>query len=165
MRRAPQRQRCIKLLIQSTLFEKWQDHQAPAKARRTVAVVVRKRHSKGRSRRCGASQICRRKHIVRVVIIVESLTQLLQMIATLRPTCGFSSLLHGGQQQRNQNRDNGNNDEQFNQGERATASRSLGRSCMQSAMDPHGQSPCRRCGHGIEIYTPRLFEIYRGTEM
>jgi hypothetical protein len=50
-----------------------------------------------------------------VVVIVKRQPDLFQVVLALCPTCCLSSLLHSGQQQRNQNRDNGDDNQQLNQ--------------------------------------------------
>jgi len=54
---------------------------------------------------------------------VQSQTDLLEIVLTLAAASGFARLLHGWQQQSNQNRDDGNHHQQFNQRESALTSR------------------------------------------
>lgn len=51
------------------------------------------------------------------MVVVDGQTNLLQMIAALGATGGFTSLLNGRQQQRNQDRNDGNHDEQLDERE------------------------------------------------
>ena len=52
--------------------------------------------------------------------------QLLEIVLALYPSSGFASLLDSREQQRHQNRNNGNNDQQFNQGKPSSATLHLG---------------------------------------
>jgi hypothetical protein len=53
-------------------------------------------------------------------VIVERDAELLEIVAALRCSRSFTGLLHCGEQQRHQDRDDGDNDEQLNQRESAT---------------------------------------------
>ena len=64
-----------------------------------------------------------REHLITVVIIMECQTNLLEIIFTTRTTSRFSRLLNGRQQQCDQNRDNGNNNQKFDQRKAALATR------------------------------------------
>jgi ABC-type ATPase involved in cell division len=46
-----------------------------------------------------------------IVIVVQRQPQLLEMVATLRPTRCFPRLLHGGEQQRHKDANDGDHDE------------------------------------------------------
>ena len=61
-----------------------------------------------------------RKSVKCVVVVVKCHAQLFQIILALGPAGGFPCLLHGGKQERNQNRDDRNHDQQFNQRERTS---------------------------------------------
>ena len=58
-----------------------------------------------------------RKVTIHVHIVMECQADLPQIVATRRSSRGFSGVLNGGQQQRNQNGDDGNNHQQFHQRE------------------------------------------------
>jgi hypothetical protein len=57
------------------------------------------------------------------VVIVQRKSNLLQIIAALHPIGRFANLLDGGEKETNQDRDDGDHDEEFNQGEPASAQR------------------------------------------
>jgi hypothetical protein len=56
-----------------------------------------------------------RKTIEDIVLVVKRQAKLLQMILALRPASGLTSLLHGGQQKRYKNGNDGNHDKEFDQ--------------------------------------------------
>ena len=60
-----------------------------------------------------------------IVVVVQSDSNLLQMVSALRPASGFPSLLHGGKQQRHQNSNDGDHNEQLDQGEGTPAEGAL----------------------------------------
>jgi hypothetical protein len=87
-----------------------------------------------------------RKKLVDIVVVVYSQSDLLQVISTLTPSCGFPSRLHSGQKQSNQNPDNCNHYQELNQ--------------CKSGPSSHGEflrfrKVCRR--------TTRLHEFTLGT--
>jgi hypothetical protein len=57
--------------------------------------------------------------ISRVVIIMNGESDLLEMVGACHPPCGFASGLDGGQQQSDEHADNGDDDEEFDEGESA----------------------------------------------
>jgi|GEM_PF-5149728 len=59
-----------------------------------------------------------RQTVVLVVVVVQTESNLLHIIAALHSSCGFTSGLNCGQKKRNQDTDNGDDDEEFNKGER-----------------------------------------------
>jgi hypothetical protein len=59
----------------------------------------------------------RRQRLVHVVVVVQGQADLLEIVRAARPPGGFPRLLNGGQQQRDQDRDNRDHHQQFNQGE------------------------------------------------
>ena len=61
----------------------------------------------------------RRKCVVLGHIVVNGKPQLLQIVRTLSPPGRLTSRLHGGQKQRNEHGDNGDDDQQFDQSETA----------------------------------------------
>ncbi len=54
------------------------------------------------------------------MVVVQCQAKLFQVVAALAAAGGFAGLLHGGQQQRDQDRDDRDHDEQFDQSEPAT---------------------------------------------
>jgi hypothetical protein len=52
-----------------------------------------------------------------IVIVVQRKSNLLEVVGTLHSSCGFTGGLHSGQEQSNENADNGDDDEEFNEGE------------------------------------------------
>jgi hypothetical protein len=61
---------------------------------------------------------------VNIGVVVQGERDLAKIILALSATSGFPRLLHGGQQQRNQNRDNRDHHQQFNDREATTATTS-----------------------------------------
>jgi hypothetical protein len=53
------------------------------------------------------------------MVVVHRQTELLQIVLALAPPRCFTGLLHSGQQERNQHRNDGNDNEQFDEGETA----------------------------------------------
>jgi hypothetical protein len=72
---------------------------------------------------------------MRVVVVVQGQADLLQVILALRAARRFAGLLHGRQQQCNQNGDNRNDDQQLNQCESATATNVSRHKILPSARD------------------------------
>ena len=63
----------------------------------------------------------RRQHLMPQHVVLQSETDLHQVVLALRPSCGFARLLNGGKQQCDQHGDDGDHDEQLNQREAASA--------------------------------------------
>ena len=61
--------------------------------------------------------------VVGVVKIVDGKTDLLQVVTTLHPPCGFACRLYGGKQQCDEHADDGDDDEQFDERETSRMSR------------------------------------------
>jgi hypothetical protein len=57
----------------------------------------------------------RREPRVRVVVVVSRQPDLLQVVRALDASGGLAHLLHGGQQEADQHRDDGDDDEQFDE--------------------------------------------------
>ena len=55
-----------------------------------------------------------RESVGDVVVVVQRQTILLEMVLALRSPCRFTSLLNRRQQERDQHRDDGDDDQQFN---------------------------------------------------
>jgi hypothetical protein len=66
----------------------------------------------------GGNVLPHRENVERIVVIVHRQPELLQVVLALRPARGLAGLLHGGKQQRDQDRDDRDHDEQFDQRER-----------------------------------------------
>jgi hypothetical protein len=66
---------------------------------------------------------------VRVVVVVQRQPELFEIVAALGTPSRFASRLHGGEQKRDQNTDDGNNHQQFHQGK------------TESLQKLHGTSP------------------------
>lgn len=64
-----------------------------------------------------------RKRTVDVQIVVQCQADVVQIVAALGAACGLPGLLHRGQQQGNQDCDNGDDDQQFDEGERTAMMR------------------------------------------
>ena len=60
------------------------------------------------------------KRLIGVVVVVQRQANLFEIVLALRPPRRLTSLLHGRQQQRNQDSNNRDHDEQFDQGEATT---------------------------------------------
>ncbi len=84
------------------------------------------------------------------MVVVQSESELFQVVGTLHPSCRFSRGLNGGQQQGDQHADDGNDDEKFHEGETrklydgSTASgrafsRAERRECERHVDDPYGK--------------------------
>ena len=87
----PQRNCGIELSVQGRLFQLRQNHHAPATPGRTVPIVIRVTHTKRLIRGHWTSQICRWKHLVNVVVVVNGKPELLETILALSPSCRLSS--------------------------------------------------------------------------
>jgi hypothetical protein len=75
----------------------------------------------------------------RVVAVVGAEADLLEVVLTLGPGGGFADLLHGGEEQSDQDGDDGDHDQQLNQREPAAAARTDGeRSHDDSVMTATG---------------------------
>ena len=59
----------------------------------------------------------RRQTVVRVVIVLDGETELLEVVGALHTTSRFTRRLDGGEKETDQNADDRDNDQQFNQGE------------------------------------------------
>jgi hypothetical protein len=71
---------------------------------------------------------------VDIVEVVESQTELLQIIFAARTAGRFPRLLHGGQQQRDQDGDNGDHNQQLDQGKSLPAVvRTVAEMCFHAA--------------------------------
>ena len=57
-----------------------------------------------------------------IVVVVQCQSDLLEVVFALRSASSFTSLLHGWQKQRDQNRDDGNDHQKFDECESALAS-------------------------------------------
>jgi hypothetical protein len=58
-----------------------------------------------------------------IVVVVQREADLFEVVLALRAPCGFPRLLHGRQQQRDQDRNDRDDDEQFDESEPAPAER------------------------------------------
>src|SRR6185369_8472932 len=85
---------------------------AKAKARRPRGSVRQQTHGPRR-----AADSRERQMVVRVVIVVQSETEVMQVVFALRPPGRLAGLLHCREQERNQNRNDGDDDEEFDQRE------------------------------------------------
>src|SRR5262249_3466183 len=75
----------------------------------------------------------------RVVVTVTAYAQLLEVAGAVRPVGRFAHFLHGRQQQSDQHREDGNDDQQFNERERRPAT---------DRTTPHGRTPWVGQGEG-----------------
>lgn len=66
-----------------------------------------------------------RESLVRVMIVVQGKAQLFHVVAALRTAGGFPRLLDGGQQERDQDRDDRNDHKQFNKSEGISPTKQL----------------------------------------
>lgn len=87
------------LLIQRFLFDEWQSFQRPTGERHQIAIAKR--------------SVSRRQCAFGVVMVVESQGDLLDVILALQPSGGFSNALDAGERQTGENRDDGEDDEEF----------------------------------------------------
>jgi hypothetical protein len=105
----------------------------------------------------GSNANRRWKDAIRIKVIVECQPQLLQVVPALCAACCFARLLHGGEQQGNQDRDDRDDDQQFNEGESRTRGTGMTHWELHSAGLPEKQSldnrwQQRNCrGHDIAI--------------
>jgi hypothetical protein len=67
------------------------------------------------------SALTKRQVIVRVVVIVQSQTNLFQIVAALHPVGCFPDLLHSREQESDQDRNNRDDDKELDQGETPSA--------------------------------------------
>ena len=75
----------------------------------------------GVARSRGARRVGRsREEAVRIVIVLHGQPELLQVVGALHAVGGFANLLHGRQQQSDEDRDDGDDNEQFNESKTAT---------------------------------------------
>src|SRR4029077_8164081 len=81
----------------------------------------------------------------RVVVVVDGQPDLVQVVRALHPVGGLPDLLHRGQQQANEDRDDGNDNEQLDERKGGATARGHGRSL---GMDERGRRPIggRRAG-------------------
>src|SRR5262249_16775977 len=70
--------------------------------------------------RRGRDVHARRKLVVGVVVVVGGQPKLFEVVGGGHAVSGFADLLDGGQEQANQDSNDGDDDEQFNQGEAST---------------------------------------------
>src|SRR5262249_48505124 len=83
--------------------------------------------------------------LVRVRVVVDGQADLLEVVLALHACGGLADLLHGGQQQADQDGEDGDDDEQLDQREGTPAA---GRTV------PHGKAPWRREEDEIVFITP-----------
>ena len=115
---------------QRVLFNEWQHqrHEAPAMIREEAT------H--------------RRERLIGVVVIVQGQAPLLEVVGALAAAGGFAGGLHGRQEQGDQNANNGDDDEQFHESERALTNgcrvheRPLAR--KEEKIDAHRRSMSRK---------------------
>src|SRR5262249_16070987 len=62
-----------------------------------------------------------REMVVGVVVVVQGEADLFEVVGAAHAVGGLADLLHGGQEQANQDANNGDDDQQFNQGKPASS--------------------------------------------
>ena len=72
----------------------------------------------------------RRKGVVRIVIVLDSQTNLLEIVGALHTASGFTRSLNGGEKQTDEDTNDRDNDEEFNKGKTLSRERTF-----------HGETP------------------------
>jgi hypothetical protein len=67
-----------------------------------------------------AVNLCRRKDLLARLVVQNRQAELLEVVRALHAAGAFARGLHGGEQERDQDADDGNDDQQFDQGKRGS---------------------------------------------
>jgi hypothetical protein len=94
----------------------------------------------------------RRKSLVGALVLQEREIDLLQIVNTLRTTRRFTRRLHGRQQQRHEDADNGDHDQKFDKRKRRPLSRAYFLVPAEWQSDKHKRTPLRDHGRTLILW-------------
>jgi hypothetical protein len=106
----------IEFFVPGHLLQEREHQHAPGRSVVRALWII---FAPGGTGRAPLDNVAGREHAVRRVVVVQRQGQLPELVAALQAACGFAGALHRRQQQGNEDADDGDDHEQFHEGEAA----------------------------------------------